>query len=256
MEDKQRQHLEELRQIKMRRLRELERQAALYGPAAAPHIRIEIEDLQTEIQQIEAELKQLAAVTQSPISSRRSKTSLSLPNSKINTLEIIGLIIAFFSLLAAIIVIPEVRRFVGLDQPTPHTIDEISSPGKTSAPPSSIYTPVATKNQPTVIGASGWIIKASPIPISSSDIPSYTTSPINPDDLRNKSSEQLAFMRNAIFAANGCYFAKDELRQQFLSKSWYHPVKDDYNRCEYKSLNAVQQRNTDLILEYEQKSHN
>ena len=59
MNEQQRQHLNELRENHIRRLRVLELQAASYGLAAPPHILIEIEDLRDHIKTVESQLTEL-----------------------------------------------------------------------------------------------------------------------------------------------------------------------------------------------------
>ena len=59
MNEQQRQHLNELRDNHLRRLRVLELQAASYGLAAPPHILIEIDDIRGNIKTVEAQLADL-----------------------------------------------------------------------------------------------------------------------------------------------------------------------------------------------------
>jgi CHAT domain-containing protein len=59
MSEQQRQHLSELRENHLRRLRVLELQAASYGLAAPPHILIEIEDIRGNIKAVDAQLAEL-----------------------------------------------------------------------------------------------------------------------------------------------------------------------------------------------------
>ena len=59
MDEQQRQHLNELRQSHLRRLRVLELQAASYGLAAPPHILIEIDDIRGNLKSVEAQLAEL-----------------------------------------------------------------------------------------------------------------------------------------------------------------------------------------------------
>jgi len=56
MDDRQRQHLENLRRSHQRRLQVLELQAAAFGLTAPPHVLIEIEDLKQTIAAIDAQL--------------------------------------------------------------------------------------------------------------------------------------------------------------------------------------------------------
>src|SRR5690242_6095587 len=54
--DKQRQHLEALRQTHRRRLQELEKQAAAFGLNTPPHILIEADDIRLQTAQIDKQL--------------------------------------------------------------------------------------------------------------------------------------------------------------------------------------------------------
>jgi hypothetical protein len=58
--DEQRQYLAKLRQSHLRRLRELENQAATFGVSTPPHITTEIEDIRAQIAQLDAQLGPVA----------------------------------------------------------------------------------------------------------------------------------------------------------------------------------------------------
>ena len=56
MDDEQRRHLEDLLSTYQRRLRPLEKRAALQGHNTPPEILLEIEDIRSEIRRVKAEL--------------------------------------------------------------------------------------------------------------------------------------------------------------------------------------------------------
>jgi hypothetical protein len=66
MDDKQRQHLDELRRTYQRRLRVLELQAASFGLSAPPHVLTEIEDIREKIAAIDTQLAESKQSTQFP----------------------------------------------------------------------------------------------------------------------------------------------------------------------------------------------
>lgn len=66
-------------------------------------------------------------------------------------------------------------------------------------------------------------------------------------DVENLAADELALMRNEIFARHGYCFAKKELRQQFENESWYVP-----NTVDIKGfLTDIEKRNIALIKRYE-----
>jgi hypothetical protein len=66
-------------------------------------------------------------------------------------------------------------------------------------------------------------------------------------DVENLTSDELALMRNEIFARHGYCFNKKELRQQFENADWYVP-----NTVDIKGyLTEVEKKNIALIKRYE-----
>ena len=66
-------------------------------------------------------------------------------------------------------------------------------------------------------------------------------------DVENLAADELALMRNEIFARHGYCFAKKNLRQQFENESWYVP-----NTVDIKGyLTDIEKKNIALIKRYE-----
>lgn len=68
---------------------------------------------------------------------------------------------------------------------------------------------------------------------------------LNKADLKDYSTEELAQMRNEIFATYGYIFKTPSWNQYFKNFDWYDPKKDQVSRDE---LNLIEQSNLDLIL--------
>jgi len=66
-------------------------------------------------------------------------------------------------------------------------------------------------------------------------------------DVENEMKEDLELMRNDIFARQGFWFKKKELRQQFENRDWYVP-----NTVDIKGfLTDIEKKNIALIKRYE-----
>jgi hypothetical protein len=66
-------------------------------------------------------------------------------------------------------------------------------------------------------------------------------------DVENLAADELALMRNEIFARHGYCFAKKEFRQQFENEDWYIP-----NTVDIKGfLTDIEKKNIALIKRYE-----
>lgn len=79
-------------------------------------------------------------------------------------------------------------------------------------------------------------------------IPDSNTRYLSRSELMGYSKEQLAYIRNEIFARHGYVFEKAKYRNYFLSKPWYTP---DYSFNYEYDLNRVEKANVDLIKELE-----
>ena len=66
-------------------------------------------------------------------------------------------------------------------------------------------------------------------------------------DLADKSDDELAIMRNEIFAAHGYDFKTSKWKNYFNSKDWYEPVSRDVN----DKLSIIEKKNIELILKNE-----
>src|SRR5215467_5110025 len=69
---------------------------------------------------------------------------------------------------------------------------------------------------------------------------------LTPEELQGLSADQLAIIRNEIFARRGRYFKDDALRAYFSRFSWYQPRAWDV------PLNPVEQANVKLVQSFEQ----
>ncbi|MBU5335678.1 YARHG domain-containing protein [Intestinibacter bartlettii] len=79
-------------------------------------------------------------------------------------------------------------------------------------------------------------------------IPDSDTRYLTRSELSGYSSDQLAYIRNEIFARHGYIFEKSKYRNYFSSKSWYKP--DSSFNYEY-DLNKIEKANVDLIKSME-----
>jgi len=70
---------------------------------------------------------------------------------------------------------------------------------------------------------------------------------LNDKYLKSKSKEQLAEMRNEIFAAHGYIFNKKAWKDFFETKAWYKPRYHDV----INDLTLIEKKNIDLLLKYE-----
>ncbi|HKD26222.1 MAG TPA: YARHG domain-containing protein, partial [Xanthobacteraceae bacterium] len=69
---------------------------------------------------------------------------------------------------------------------------------------------------------------------------------LTPEELQGLSADQLAIIRNEIFARRGRYFKDDGLRAYFSRFSWYQPRAWDV------PLSPVEQANVKLVQSFEQ----
>ncbi len=70
-----------------------------------------------------------------------------------------------------------------------------------------------------------------------------------PKDLANKTKQDMAIMRNEIYAAHGYRFKTDKWADYFKRKLWYEPQYDNVE----DQLSEIERKNIELILEFEQK---
>lgn len=66
-------------------------------------------------------------------------------------------------------------------------------------------------------------------------------------DVENLMKDELAFMRNEIFARHGYCFSRKEMRQRFESEDWYVPATTDIKGL----LTDVEKKNIAMIKRYE-----
>src|SRR5262249_12372190 len=76
--------------------------------------------------------------------------------------------------------------------------------------------------------------------------PDPTSRYLTPEELQGLSPDQLAIIRNEIFARRGRYFKDDALRAHFSQFSWYQPRGWDV------PLSPVEQANVKLVQSFEQ----
>ena len=70
---------------------------------------------------------------------------------------------------------------------------------------------------------------------------------LKPADVENEMKQDLALMRNEIFARHGYCFSRKEMRQQFENEDWYVP-----NTVDIKGyLTDIEKKNIALIKRYE-----
>lgn len=67
------------------------------------------------------------------------------------------------------------------------------------------------------------------------------------DDVNNLSKDELAIMRNEIFARHGYCFKKKIFREQFEDKDWYIPNTTDVKN----DLTEIEKKNIELIKRFE-----
>ncbi len=67
------------------------------------------------------------------------------------------------------------------------------------------------------------------------------------EDLEGRSQNEVALIRNEIYARHGYVFTKEEYQEYFGSKSWYVPD-PNFN---IDSLNTYEKTNSEFILQYE-----
>lgn len=77
--------------------------------------------------------------------------------------------------------------------------------------------------------------------------PEGSTRFLNENDIYGKSAWDLRVMRNEIFARHGYIFKKTELRNYFMSQSWYSPRYSDVSHF----LSAIEKRNVIFLKSYE-----
>ena len=70
---------------------------------------------------------------------------------------------------------------------------------------------------------------------------------LNAKDLSDKSDDELAIMRNEIFAAHGYDFKTTKWKNYFNGKYWYEPVSRDVN----DKLSIIEKKNIELIMKNE-----
>lgn len=73
-------------------------------------------------------------------------------------------------------------------------------------------------------------------------------------DLYGYTQEDVALIRNEIYARHGCTFNTASIRNYFLSQGWYHPV-EGLNASNFDSsvFNDYEKENVDTILAYERE---
>ena len=79
-------------------------------------------------------------------------------------------------------------------------------------------------------------------------IPDSNVRYLSRSELYGYTKEQLAYIRNEIFARHGYVFEKAKYRNYFSAKSWYTP---DYSFNYEYDLNSIEKANVDLIKELE-----
>ena len=85
-------------------------------------------------------------------------------------------------------------------------------------------------------------------------LPGITTRYISESELYNYSDSTIRYIRNEIFALHGRIFVSDDLREYFMSKSWYTPMyaPEDFDACMFSILNEYEIANLNVILAYEE----
>lgn len=75
---------------------------------------------------------------------------------------------------------------------------------------------------------------------------------ITEKDLMNKSKDEVALIRNEIYARHGYIFKTEPYKSYFESKNWYIPTIQS-EAFDYSSFNAIEKANIDAIREYESR---
>ena len=85
-------------------------------------------------------------------------------------------------------------------------------------------------------------------------LPGITTRYISESELYNYSDSMIRYIRNEIFAIHGRIFKSEDLREYFMSKSWYTPMyaPEDFDACMFSILNKYEIANLEVILAYEE----
>ena len=77
---------------------------------------------------------------------------------------------------------------------------------------------------------------------------------ISNSDLALMTREQVSLARNEIYARHGYDFQNQNIRDYFLSKSWYHPIAGRNGSAFDESVfNKYEQKNRDIIKKYEEE---
>ena len=99
-------------------------------------------------------------------------------------------------------------------------------------------------------GSSDLIVEGEPADIL---LPGITTRYISESELYNYSDDMIRYIRNEIFALHGRIFKSEDLREYFMSKSWYTPMyaPEDFDACMFSILNEYEKANLEVILAYE-----
>ena len=86
-------------------------------------------------------------------------------------------------------------------------------------------------------------------------LPKSASELVTTEDLRNLSHRELCLARNEIYARHGRIFATPEIAAYFATKSWYSGTISGktFDANQFSILNEVEQANTRLILEYENR---
>lgn len=129
-------HSQELLAELKRRKGQRELQLAKFGVSADPVIVIEIEDLSRQIEQLEQKLKGYRA----PSISAGSPAPKRIP-----IFQILGFAVSIVACIAAVIVVPEVRRPLGLDGPASVSTQQTVLP---AAEPTSAATQISLQSTP------------------------------------------------------------------------------------------------------------
>ena len=100
-------------------------------------------------------------------------------------------------------------------------------------------------------GSSDVIVEGEPSDIL---LPGITTRYISESELYNYSDSTIRYIRNEIFALHGRIFKSEDLREYFMSKSWYTPMyaPEDFDACMFSILNKYEIANLEVILAYEE----
>lgn len=85
-------------------------------------------------------------------------------------------------------------------------------------------------------------------------LPGISTRYISESELYNYSDSMIRYIRNEIFAIHGRIFKSEDLREYFMSKSWYTPMyaPEDFDACMFSILNKYEIANLEVILAYEE----